>query len=149
MRNKSIAVSGSIVEACPIKAAAQESVSLKKRSKNLANLFRKGRKIKIDKRFIKLEKVTNPINGSLIFRTSVIKLKSSSMKMKDKLVIEILKTKLPSATRFFVAFPFEALKMIYIIVPVSAPNTIAAAGGKLIAPACNALNVSAIVAELD
>ena len=64
-------------------------------------------------------------------------------------VMKILNNKLPSATRFLDAFPPIALNTILIMVPVSLPRTIAAAMGNPIAPALRALNVSAIVTELD
>ena len=70
-------------------------------------------------------------------------------KAKAKAVMKILKSKFPSATRFLDALPPIALNNTLIIVPVSAPSTMVAAIGKLIAPAYSALSVSAIVTELD
>ena len=64
-------------------------------------------------------------------------------------VMKTLNNKLPKATRFFDALPPIALTRILMIVPVSPPNTIAAAIGNPIAPAFKALNVSAMVTELD
>ena len=75
------------------------------------------------------------MRGSLILIISVIKNKIGFSKVKANTVRKTLKKKLPSATRFFAAMPPIEPTSILIVVPVSDPSTIAAAGANPIAPA--------------
>ena len=147
--NKSKAVSGSLIFALPINAAVEASESLKNRSRSFVNGVSKGIKIMRAKRLTKVEKVTRPINGSVIPKVVVITDMILRSNRKAKAVMKMLKRILPSATLFFAALPPTALNMIFIVVPVSEPSTMAAAGVKAMAPACIALSVSAMVTELD
>ena len=149
LRNKSKAVSGSAIDAWFINAAVEPSVFLKKRSKNEVIKSKIGRNNTIANRFIKFEKVTNTMRGSLIFIISVIRKRIGLSNIKALAVMKILNNKLPNATYFLEAFSPIALNTILIMVPVSLPRTIAAAMGNPIAPGLSALNVSAIIAELD
>ena len=100
-------------------------------------------------KFIKLEKVTKPINGSFTLKTSVIKKSMCLRNINEKIVRKILKIILPNATLFLAALPPKAVNNILIVVPVSEPSTIAVACGKSITFVCKAVRVSAIVTELD
>ena len=86
-------------------------------------------------KLVSVENVTRPISGSLILKTSVIKSKVGFSRAKAKTVRKILKKKFPSATRFLAAMPPIEPNNILMVVPVSEPSTIAAAGAKPIAPA--------------
>ncbi len=59
--NKSKAVTGSVKEACPMKAVVETSKSLNKCSKKLVNESSNGKKIEMDIELITVEKATKQI----------------------------------------------------------------------------------------
>src|SRR3970040_3062072 len=103
--NKSNAVTGSAKDACPIKAVVEPSESLKNRSKKPVKESSNGKKIMIESKLIKVEKVTRPISVSVIFSMSVMKYKSGLSKTKANKGTNTLKNTFPRTTRFLDDFP--------------------------------------------